>query len=248
MTAAQPAPLAYSPDATCCREPCSASGSPLRRRDGLPPTPALASLLRQVDAGCGVGLGRDLPRVRLVSAPSRRCSSSRTCAAGMRCGRHGGGPGCCLGAGSFQLYDGTVQHKLLRLHQIRYDVDLAPYDWTWNIHRAAHARRGRRAADPLPSRSACLSTTTPGTLPRAGISGCRCCWPLAGTSPPWCSHEARPVAAGGAPCCGAPVGPIVGVATLAPLANTGYDDITIHMVRHLLVGMLVRCSWSVPPR
>jgi uncharacterized membrane protein len=38
-----------------------------------------------------------------------------------------------LGAGAFQLYDGTVQHKLLGLHQIRYDVDLRPYDWAWNI-------------------------------------------------------------------------------------------------------------------
>ena len=38
-----------------------------------------------------------------------------------------------VGAGGFQLYDGTIQHKLMKLHQIRYDVDLAPYDWTWNI-------------------------------------------------------------------------------------------------------------------
>jgi uncharacterized membrane protein len=38
-----------------------------------------------------------------------------------------------LGAGTFQLYDGTVQHKLLGLHQIRYDVDLVPYDITWNV-------------------------------------------------------------------------------------------------------------------
>jgi uncharacterized membrane protein len=41
--------------------------------------------------------------------------------------------GLLLGAGAFQLYDGTVQHKLLGLHQIRYDVDLLPYDLTWNI-------------------------------------------------------------------------------------------------------------------
>jgi uncharacterized membrane protein len=41
--------------------------------------------------------------------------------------------GLLVGAGFFQLYDGTVQHKLLGLHQIRYHVDLAPYDWTWNI-------------------------------------------------------------------------------------------------------------------
>jgi uncharacterized membrane protein len=41
--------------------------------------------------------------------------------------------GILLGTGAFQLYDGTIQHKVLRLHQIRYHVDVAPYDWTWNI-------------------------------------------------------------------------------------------------------------------
>jgi uncharacterized membrane protein len=41
--------------------------------------------------------------------------------------------GILLGAGGFQLYDGTVQHKILRLHQIRYHVDIAPYDWAWNV-------------------------------------------------------------------------------------------------------------------
>jgi uncharacterized membrane protein len=41
--------------------------------------------------------------------------------------------GILLGAGVFQLYDGTVQHKLLRLHQIRYHVNIVPYDLTWNI-------------------------------------------------------------------------------------------------------------------
>ena len=43
------------------------------------------------------------------------------------------GGGLLLGAGGFQLYDGTVQHKLLGLHQIRYHVDLVPYDITWNV-------------------------------------------------------------------------------------------------------------------
>ncbi len=41
--------------------------------------------------------------------------------------------GLLLGAGAFQLYDGTVQHKLMRLHQIRYVPDVAWYDWTWNV-------------------------------------------------------------------------------------------------------------------
>ena len=41
--------------------------------------------------------------------------------------------GWLAGAGSFQLYDGLVQHKVLGLHQIRYGVDLAPYDAVWNV-------------------------------------------------------------------------------------------------------------------
>jgi len=63
--------------------------------------------------------------------------------------------GALLGAGAFQLYDGTVQHKLLGLHQIRYDVDLVVYDWTWNvvalvmvIAGASLLYRGRTAASP----------------------------------------------------------------------------------------------------
>jgi uncharacterized membrane protein len=38
-----------------------------------------------------------------------------------------------VGAGGFQLYDGIVQHKIFRLHQIRYHVVLWPYDVTWNV-------------------------------------------------------------------------------------------------------------------
>jgi len=36
--------------------------------------------------------------------------------------------GVLVGAGGFNLYDGTVQHKVLRLHQVRYGVDQLPYD------------------------------------------------------------------------------------------------------------------------
>jgi uncharacterized membrane protein len=66
------------------------------------------------------------------------------------------------GAGFFQLYDGLVQHKGLGLHQIRYNVNLVPYDITWNVvaavlliagivlivvtHRAAVSRTGARSA------------------------------------------------------------------------------------------------------
>ncbi|MCT2584569.1 DUF2243 domain-containing protein [Actinophytocola gossypii] len=40
--------------------------------------------------------------------------------------------GFLLGAGAFQLFDGLVDHKVLRVHQIRYGVDLLPYDLAWN--------------------------------------------------------------------------------------------------------------------
>lgn len=35
------------------------------------------------------------------------------------------------GVGFFQLLDGVVNHKVLRIHQVRYDVDLLPYDVVW---------------------------------------------------------------------------------------------------------------------
>ncbi|KGR76012.1 DUF2243 domain-containing protein [Ureibacillus manganicus] len=38
-----------------------------------------------------------------------------------------------LGAGVFQLYDGIIQHKLMRLHQIRYNVEIFYYDLVWNV-------------------------------------------------------------------------------------------------------------------
>nr|KEP22803.1 membrane protein [Georgenia sp. SUBG003] len=35
------------------------------------------------------------------------------------------------GVGLMQLFDGVVFHKVLRVHQIRYDVELLPYDVAW---------------------------------------------------------------------------------------------------------------------
>jgi uncharacterized membrane protein len=40
--------------------------------------------------------------------------------------------GLLVGAGLFQLWDGVVDHKLLRVHQVRYGVELLPYDIAWN--------------------------------------------------------------------------------------------------------------------
>lgn len=45
--------------------------------------------------------------------------------------------GACFGLGGFQLYDGTIQHKWWHLHEIRYRVDVLPYDLAWNIVAAA---------------------------------------------------------------------------------------------------------------
>ena len=70
-----------------------------------------------------------------------------------------------IGWGGFQLYDGIVQHKILRLHQIRYHVIIWPYDVTWNVIAAlmiivglllmqGHAgiARGRGSSAPAPAR------------------------------------------------------------------------------------------------
>ncbi|WP_459645303.1 DUF2243 domain-containing protein [Kineococcus sp. NUM-3379] len=60
--------------------------------------------------------------------------------------------GLLLGAGGFQLFDGLVNHKVLRLHQVRYVPDVLPYDVAWNggallllLAGAVLAVRARRA-------------------------------------------------------------------------------------------------------
>jgi len=67
--------------------------------------------------------------------------------------------GFVLGLGGFQLFDGTVNHKLLDLHQIRYGVDVLPYDLAWNtaavlllLLGTVLAFRSRREAVPVPER------------------------------------------------------------------------------------------------
>jgi uncharacterized membrane protein len=63
-----------------------------------------------------------------------------------------------VGLGLFQLWDGVIDHKVLRLHQIRYGVELLPYDVAWNaaggallltgiIWTVALARRGNPASE-----------------------------------------------------------------------------------------------------
>ncbi|WP_228990068.1 DUF2243 domain-containing protein [Streptomyces sp. DH8] len=69
-----------------------------------------------------------------------------------------GWAGFFLGLGAFQLFDGIVDHKLLRLHQIRYGVDITPYDWAWNAGGLALlltglvlGLRARRSGRPGPA-------------------------------------------------------------------------------------------------
>ncbi|MCP9989344.1 DUF2243 domain-containing protein [Streptomyces albogriseolus] len=66
--------------------------------------------------------------------------------------------GAFLGAGLFQVFDGIVDHKVLRLHQVRYGVDVTPYDWAWNLAGLALLLiggvllvRARRAGERRPS-------------------------------------------------------------------------------------------------
>lgn len=41
--------------------------------------------------------------------------------------------GVLVGVGGFQLYDGIIQHKIMRLHQIRYVENVWLYDVVWNL-------------------------------------------------------------------------------------------------------------------
>ncbi|WP_079526164.1 DUF2243 domain-containing protein [Solibacillus isronensis] len=41
--------------------------------------------------------------------------------------------GVLLGVGVFQLYDGIIQHKWMRIHQIRYVDNVIVYDIVWNV-------------------------------------------------------------------------------------------------------------------
>ena len=41
--------------------------------------------------------------------------------------------GYFVGLGVFQIWDGVIDHKVLRVHQIRYGVDLLPYDVAWVV-------------------------------------------------------------------------------------------------------------------
>lgn len=61
--------------------------------------------------------------------------------------------GVLFGAGAFQLFDGLVDHKALRLHQIRYGVNLLPYDLVWNLAAAALLLAGAGVAWTARSRT-----------------------------------------------------------------------------------------------
>lgn len=82
---------------------------------------------------------RSTPGVALVSDGLLHIASTAALLFGGRAilrRRHGAGAlpghrtvaGTMIGAGGFNLYDGTVHHKVFRLHQVRYGVDPLPYD------------------------------------------------------------------------------------------------------------------------
>lgn len=63
--------------------------------------------------------------------------------------------GLLLGSGSFQLFDGLINHKVLRLHQIRYVDNVLPYDVVWNLFAGLLILAGliRYSVSPHRSRS-----------------------------------------------------------------------------------------------
>lgn len=64
-----------------------------------------------------------------------------------------GWSGFFLGAGGFQIFDGIINHKVLRLHQIRYGVNVVPYDVAWNLFGIALVLIGVSLAMRARSRS-----------------------------------------------------------------------------------------------
>ncbi len=69
--------------------------------------------------------------------------------------------GWLIGWGAFQLYDGVVQHKLLGLHQIRYGVELWPYDVVWNVAGGLGIVAGVAVLLTDPARRAAAATARP---------------------------------------------------------------------------------------
>lgn len=66
-----------------------------------------------------------------------------------------GWAGFVIGMGGFQLFDGIVSHKVRGIHQIRYGVNILPYDLVWNLSALVLLGIGlwlwRRAKLNLPS-------------------------------------------------------------------------------------------------
>ena len=72
--------------------------------------------------------------------------------------------GFLFGLGGFQLWDGTIQHKWWHLHEIRYHVNIVPYDLVWNgiavivlIAAVVLLMRARREPGPRTTRAASRS-------------------------------------------------------------------------------------------
>lgn len=87
----------------------------------------LASLPRPVHHRRRAGVGRGTAHDRGHRACRRFRGGRRPAAAHAPSGPQAWA-GFFLGLGRFQLFDATVHHKLLHVHQVRHGVDLLPYD------------------------------------------------------------------------------------------------------------------------
>lgn len=87
----------------------------------------LASLPRPVHHRRRAGVGRGTAHDRGHRACRRFRGGRRPAAAHAPSGPQAWA-GFFLGLGGFQLFDATVHHKLLHVHQVRHGVDLLPYD------------------------------------------------------------------------------------------------------------------------
>ena len=221
-------------------------GDGRRRRDRVPPAPALAPLLRPLHLRRRTAVRQAVHTAELLGLVAgfflfadlrrRRALAPAHAWAGL-----------FLGLGGFQLFDGIVDHKLLRVHQIRYGVDVTGYDWAWNgagaalfllgaalaVRARGRARGGRRRRRSPPTRLA--ADTAPAcfgavlvlgaALSAAGYLAAAARLRRRGDG--WPRHRDALFAAGCAALAGAAAGTPPG------------GPFTVHMIRHLVFAMAV---------
>ena len=144
--------------------------------------------------------------------------------------------GWLAGAGFFQLYDGLVQHKLLGLHQIRYGVDLAPYDAVWNVVAAGLLVAGLAliAATTRAARQGGVIHHAVGVGPDligtemlvVALLAAAVAYLVAARRTPWPAARLARWSAG------------IAVAVVGLVVSAGPHDLRVHVAGHLLLGMV----------